>query len=61
MDEEDLEPKKPKGLQARVLDTLSIDELEAYIGELKEEISRCEADIARKRDVRAGAEQFFKK
>ncbi len=61
IDDDDEKPKKPRGLEPRVLDRLSIEELEAYIGELKAEIARTEADITRKRAVRLGAEAFFKK
>ena len=59
-DDDDPKPAKPKGLEPRVLDRLSIDELRDYIAELKAEIARTEADITRKQAVRAGAEAFFK-
>ena len=61
IDDEDDKPKKPKGLEPRVLDRLSIEELEDYIVELKAEIVRTEADIVKKKAVRQGAEAFFKK
>ncbi|MQA65505.1 MAG: DUF1192 family protein [Alphaproteobacteria bacterium] len=61
MDEDDPKPQKPAGLEPRILDRLSIEELREYIDELKAEIARTEADIARKQAVRAGAEAFFKK
>lgn len=61
VDDEDERPKKPKGLEPRVLDRLSIEELQDYIAELKAEIARTEADIAKKRAVNAAAEAFFKK
>lgn len=60
MDEEDLEPRPPKGLQPRVLDPLSIDELTGYIAELKAEIARVEAEIESKRNVRDSAEGIFR-
>ena len=61
IDEDDPKPKKSAGLEPRVLDRLSIEELREYIDELRAEIARTEADIARKQAVRAGAEAFFKK
>lgn len=61
IDEDEDKPKKPKGFEPRVLDRLSIEDLEAYIGELRAEIARTEADIAKKRAVRLGAEAFFRK
>jgi uncharacterized small protein (DUF1192 family) len=61
IDEDDPKPKKPAGLEPRILDRLSIEELREYIEELRVEIARAEEDIARKQAVRAGAEAFFKK
>jgi len=46
---------------ARVLDRMSIDELNGYIAELEEEIARVRADIKKKQSVMSGAEAFFKK
>jgi uncharacterized small protein (DUF1192 family) len=40
---------------------LSVKELQERIGILKEEITRLEADIARKQASRGAADQFFKK
>ena len=60
MDPEDLEPRKtapaPKNLEP-----LSVQELEAYIGELEAEIRRARQAIDGKRSVRAGAESLFRK
>jgi uncharacterized small protein (DUF1192 family) len=61
IDDNDEKPKKPAGFEPPTLDRLSIDELKAYIGKLKAEIKRVEADIAAKESVRQGAEAFFKK
>ncbi|HEX9808868.1 MAG TPA: DUF1192 domain-containing protein [Alphaproteobacteria bacterium] len=61
MDEDEARPRKPPRIEPLVLDRLSIEELEAYIGDLRAEIARAEADIARKQGVRAGAEALFKK
>jgi len=46
---------KPKNL-----DPLSIDDLEAYIGELQAEIERARATISARRAHRGGAEALFK-
>lgn len=48
-------------LEAKALDTLSIAELEAYIVDLKGEISRVEQAVRAKRSVRAGADSLFGK
>ena len=61
IDDLDDKPRKPKGFEPRVLDRLSIEELADYIAELRAEIARTEADIAKKQAVRHGAEAFFKK
>ena len=60
-DEEDAPPRKRIRLEKLVLDTLGIEELQDYIGELREEIARVEADIARKGSHRSAAEAFFRK
>ena len=60
MDEDDLLPRA-KEPRRKNLAPLSIVELEAYIGELEEEISRVRADIAAKRAQRGGAEALFKR
>ncbi len=61
VDDEDLPVRKRTRLEKLVLDTLGIEELRDYIGELKEEISRVEADIARKQGHRSAADAFFRK
>ena len=60
MDEDDLLPRA-KQPQKRNLAPLSIAELEAYIGELEEEITRVRADIVAKQAQRGGAEALFKR
>ncbi|MCW8835429.1 MAG: DUF1192 domain-containing protein [Rhodospirillales bacterium] len=60
MDVDDLEPinrKKP----LKDLEVMSIEALGEYIEELKAEILRAEAEIAKKQQARAGAEAFFRK
>lgn len=52
---------KPKTQEfPRKLDNMSIDELQDYIGELKAEITRVEADIAKKKASREAAASVFK-
>ena len=60
MDTDDLEPRQKKP-QLRDLDPMSIEELEDYIGELKDEIVRVEGNIATKKKHRDGVEGLFKK
>ena len=59
--DEDLPPRKRSRLEKLVLDTMGIDELRDYIAELKDEITRVEADIARKHSHRDAADAFFRK
>lgn len=59
MFDEDL-PRPKEITLPRILDPLSVEELEAYIATLKEEISRTEAEITRKDAHRAAAESVFK-
>jgi len=60
MDLEELEPRKPPTV-LKLLDPLSVAELESYIGELETEIRRVRAAIAAKQAVRSGADSLFKK
>ena len=60
-DEDDAPPRKRLRLEKLVLATLSVDELRDYIGELREEIARVEADIDRKGSHRTAAEAFFRR
>lgn len=60
-EEEELPVRKRTRLEKLVLDTLGIDELRDYIGELKDEIMRVEADIVRKNSHRNAADAFFKR
>ncbi|HVC62650.1 MAG TPA: DUF1192 domain-containing protein [Acetobacteraceae bacterium] len=54
-------PRKRLRLEKLLLDTLGIEELHDYIGELREEIARVEADIQRKQGHRSAADAFFKR
>jgi uncharacterized small protein (DUF1192 family) len=58
--DEDLPVRKRRRLEALLLDTLSVEELRDYIGELRDEIARVEADISRKQTHRSAADAFFK-
>ena len=60
MDEEDGSGNTAKHFEPLVFDTLSIEELNAYITELKGEISRVEAAIGAKRGFRDSAEDVFR-
>lgn len=54
----------PRGTRVRlerpVLDPLGLKELDAYIGELRAEIVRAEAEIARKQSHRSAADSVFR-
>ena len=57
----DAPPQKRTRLEKLLLDTLGIDELHEYIGELRAEIARVEADIERKQGHRSAADAFFRR
>ncbi len=59
MAEDEAPVRKRTRLEPLRLDTLGVDELRAYIGELRDEISRVEADIGRKQGHRSAAEAVF--
>ena len=59
--DDDAPPPKPVRLHKLVLDLLGVEELGEYIGELREEMARVEAEIARKRQHRSAADAFFRK
>ncbi len=65
MDLDELFPDKPKDpleqLKKQDLDPLSVDELQARIEALKEEIARVEAHMSRAVSHRSAAEELFKK
>jgi uncharacterized small protein (DUF1192 family) len=61
MDEEDLRPRTAGKALARDLRTLSVEDLRAYVVELRNEMERVEAEIARRQDVRGAAEALFRK
>ena len=59
MNPDELEPRtlQPKPLD---LETMGIDELEAYIEDLQAEIARARAAIEKKQSHRGSAESLFK-
>jgi uncharacterized small protein (DUF1192 family) len=59
--DEDAPPLKRRRLEPLLLDSLGIEELHAYIGELRAEIARVEADITRKSSHRSAADAFFRR
>lgn len=59
MDTDDLDPKT-KRPKLRNLDPMGVEELQNYIVELKEEIARVEADIAKKKQHLSAAASLFK-
>ena len=61
IDDDDRPKKKIAHEIGQELTLISVKELQERIGLLKEEISRLEADIARKQASRGVADQFFKK
>jgi uncharacterized small protein (DUF1192 family) len=60
-DDDNLPRPRPARLVPPVLDMWAVAELEAYIGELRAEIARAEAEIGKKGSARAAADSFFKK
>lgn len=56
-DELDPRTKRPK---LRPLDNMSVDELEEYIAQLKEEIARVEEHVKKKKAYKDAASSFFK-
>lgn len=60
MDWDELEPQK-KPQQAKDLSPLGVKELNAYITDLKAEIARAEAEIAKRSNTKDAAEAFFRK
>ncbi len=49
-----------KTIKALNLDDFSIEDLNKYITELKEEINRAEVEIVKKKNLMSEAENFFK-
>ena len=60
-DDDDRPKKKVVHEIGQDLSLLSVEELQARVQVLQDEIKRLEEDAARKRDKRAAADQFFKR
>lgn len=60
MFEDDLDPKT-KRLKPRNLDSLSVDDLRAYVEDMKAEIVRVEANITKKEAHKNAISELFKK
>jgi len=58
---EEEEKPRPRAFEKRVLDPLSLEELDDYIADLEAEIARCRAAIAAKKDHRGAADALFGK
>jgi uncharacterized small protein (DUF1192 family) len=59
MDSDDLEPRRPD-MGPKNLETMSIEALTDYVGELQAEIERVEAVIREKKAARDSAASVFK-
>lgn len=60
-DDDDRPKKKIAHEIGQDLSLLSVEELQARVQLMREEIERLEANVAKKRDKRAAADQFFKR
>ncbi len=61
MDEDDLEPRKPKKLfEPLKLEGLSEEDLDEYLVHLRGEIGRADAQLEAKRSMRGAAAAAFK-
>lgn len=61
IDDDDRPTKKVAHEIGQDLTLLSVEELGARVGLLREEIARLEADMTKKQATRAAADQFFKR
>lgn len=61
VDDDDRPKKKVTHEIGQDLALLSVEELDARVTLLKEEITRLETDMVKKRATRAAADQFFKR
>ncbi len=60
MDEEPIRIPREQEWSPRVLDDMSVDALNAYAGELEEELERVQGAIAAKSDYLSKADSLFK-
>ena len=61
IDDDETPLPRPARLTKLPLDLLGVAELREYIDELRAEIARVEADVARKTSHRSAADAFFRK
>ncbi|HWE79454.1 MAG TPA: DUF1192 domain-containing protein [Pseudolabrys sp.] len=61
IDDDDRPKKKATHEIGQDLALLSVEELDARVRLLRDEIARLEADMIKKRATRAAADQFFKR
>jgi uncharacterized small protein (DUF1192 family) len=60
--DDDDRPRPPaRRLTPLPLDLLGVDELTAYVAELRDEIARVEAEMGRKQSHRSAADAFFRR
>jgi len=59
MFDDDLTPQK-KAAKLKNLEPMSVDELMSYVEEMRAEITRAEAEIAKKKAYATAAASFFK-
>ena len=59
-EDEEIRPKKHVLVEKPPLDPLSVDDLHGYIADLRAEIARAEAAIAKKQGAKGHADSFFK-
>ena len=52
--------KTKKTIKSLNLDDFSVEDLEEYIGELKNELIKAQMEIKKKSDFKSKAEEFFK-
>ncbi len=61
IEDEEVRPARRHRLEILPLDPLSVADLQSYISELRAEITRAEAAIAKKDGARGVADSFFKR
>jgi uncharacterized small protein (DUF1192 family) len=54
-------PRPRNRFQPPVIERWDVDELRAYLGELREEIARAEREIGKREASKAAADLFFRK
>jgi uncharacterized small protein (DUF1192 family) len=59
--EEPAEPRPVNRFQPPVIDRWGVDDLRAYIAELRDEIARVEREIGKRDASKAAADLFFRK